>query len=44
MLASTGGRERSRDQYTCLLAAGGFRLERFVPTQSAFFVVEATAV
>ena len=44
MLASTDGRERSRDQYTRLLAAGGFRLERVVPTQSAFFVVEATAV
>ena len=44
MLAVTGGRERTRDQYEKLLAEAGFELERVVPTRSSYFVVEATAV
>ena len=44
MLAVTGGRERTRDQYEKLLAEAGFELQRVVPTRSSYFVVEATAV
>ena len=44
MLAVTGGRERTRDQYEQLLAEAGFELERVVPTRSSYFVVEALAV
>ena len=44
MLAVTGGRERTREQYEKLLADAGFKLERVVPTRSSYFVVEAIAV
>lgn len=44
MLAVTGGRERTREEYEKLLANAGFELERVVPTHSTYFVVEATAV
>ena len=44
MLAVTGGRERTRDQYETLLAETGFELQRVVPTRSSYFIVEATAV
>jgi hypothetical protein len=44
MLAVTGGRERTHDQYEKLLAVTGFELQRVVPTRSSFFIVEATAV
>ena len=44
MLAVTGGRERTRDQYEKLLADAGFELERVVPTRSSYFIVEAVAV
>ncbi len=44
MLAVTGGRERTRDQYEKLLADAGFELERVVPTRSTYFVVDAIAV
>ena len=44
MLAVTGGRERTRNQYETLLAEAGFELERIVPTRSSYFVVEAKAV
>ena len=44
MLAVTGGRERTRDQYEKLLAETGFELQRVVPTRSSYFIVEATAV
>jgi SAM-dependent methyltransferase len=43
MLAFTGGRERTREQYESLLDAAGFKLERVVPTRSSYFVVEAIA-
>ena len=44
MLALTGGRERTREQYEMLLAEAGFELERVLPTRSSYFVVEAIAV
>ncbi len=44
MLAVTGGRERTREEYEQLLANAGFKLESVLPTQSTYLVVEATAV
>lgn len=44
MLAVTGGRERTREEYEQLLANAGFKLEGVVPTRSTYFVVDATAV
>jgi hypothetical protein len=38
-LTFTGGRERTRHEYEELLAAGGFRLERIVPTSCATSVI-----
>jgi hypothetical protein len=43
MLAVTGGRERTPSEYAELLAAAGFRLERIVPTASAYSVIEGVA-
>ena len=42
MLAVTGGRERTENQYTALLAGTSFRLERVLPTASQYSIVEAT--
>ncbi len=44
MLAWTGGRERTRGEYEKLLGAGGWHLERVVPTESFMSILEATAV
>jgi O-methyltransferase len=44
MLAVTGGRERTRSQYSALLAETGFRLERVLPTASQYSIVEAALV
>jgi hypothetical protein len=41
MLASPGGIERTAQEYAALLAEAGLRLERIVPTRSAFSIVEA---
>jgi hypothetical protein len=41
MLTLTGGRERTRRQYEGLLQAGGFRLERVVPTAGPISVMVA---
>jgi hypothetical protein len=41
MLVAQGGRERTEAEYRDLLARGGFRLQRVVPTASAVSVVEA---
>jgi len=41
MLTSTGGLERTADEYARLFDAAGFRVSRIVPTKSAFDVVEA---
>ena len=44
MLVVAGGRERTEDEYRQLCEAGGFRLERIIPTHSPFSVIEATRV
>jgi hypothetical protein len=41
LVYSTGGLERTEDEYGGLLHRGGFRLTRVVPTQSAVSVIEA---
>lgn len=41
MLVVLGGRERTEAEYRALLSAGGFRLDRIVPTPSLASVVEA---
>jgi len=40
MLALTGGRERSEDEYRALLAAAGFTLTRVIRTRSRFSLIE----
>ncbi len=42
MLALTGGRERTLDQYDALLAKAGLTMTQATPTATAFSVVEAT--
>jgi hypothetical protein len=44
MLVYAGGCERTEAEYRDLLAAGGFRLTRIVPTQSPLSVIEAVPV
>lgn len=44
MLVMTGGRERTEKQFAELFAAAGFRLNRIVPTESAFSIIEAVRV
>jgi hypothetical protein len=44
MLAVTGGRERTPAEYEVLLRGAGFELERVVPTQSRYSVVEAKVI
>ncbi len=41
MLVDTGGRERSGHEFAALLSAGGFALERVVPTAIGVSVFEA---
>ncbi len=41
MLASPGGVERTAKEYRELLAAGGLRLTRIIPTKSPFSIIEA---
>jgi O-methyltransferase domain/Dimerisation domain len=41
MLVLLTGRERTESEYQTLLAAGGFKLERVIPTHSPFSVIEA---
>jgi hypothetical protein len=43
MLAVTGGRERTEQQYRALLAAARFELTRVLPTASQYSIVEAVA-
>ena len=40
MLVNPGGKERTAEEWAALLASGGFRLNRIVPTPSLFSVVE----
>jgi hypothetical protein len=42
MLVLLTGRERTESEYRDLLEAGGFTLERVVPTHSPFSVIEAS--
>jgi len=44
MLIYAGGCERTEPQYRDLLAAGGFRLTRIVPTASPLSIIEAVPV
>lgn len=44
MLVLLGGRERTEDEYRALLGATGFRLERVIPTQTLFSLLEAKRV
>jgi hypothetical protein len=41
MLSVTGGRERTEAQYATLLSSAGFRLNRIVPVNAQFCIVEA---
>jgi len=43
MLALTGGRERTRMEHEALMRAGGFRLERVVPTANPISVLVGVA-
>jgi O-methyltransferase/methyltransferase family protein len=43
MMAVTGGRERTRDEYQKLLAAAELKLDKVTPTQSPFDIFEALA-
>jgi hypothetical protein len=44
MLVMTGGRERTEEEFRQLFEASGFRLERVVPTESPFSVIEGVRV
>ena len=44
MLSATGGREPTQREYEALLASGGFRLQRVVPTASPVSVLVANPV
>ncbi|MFO0579326.1 MAG: methyltransferase [Polyangia bacterium] len=44
MLALTGGRERTAEEFTALLRAAGFELRRVIPTPSPYSMIEACAV
>jgi hypothetical protein len=43
MLARTGGRNRTRDEYRALLARGGFRMNRAIQAVGDLHLLEATA-
>jgi SAM-dependent methyltransferase len=42
MMVNLGGRQRTEAEYRSLLAAAGFRMERAIPTETPFYVIEAT--
>ena len=42
MLVRTGGRNRTEQEYRDVLARGGFRTTRVIPTASTLFLIEAT--
>ena len=44
MLVELGGRERTRDEYAALLAAGGFRLAGATPTPIGWSIIEGSPV
>lgn len=41
MLVCTGGKQRSEQEFRCLLAESGFRLQRVIPTGARSFVIES---
>jgi hypothetical protein len=41
MLVMTGGKERTIEEYRELLASAGFRLNKVVPTEAAYAIIEA---
>lgn len=43
MLALTGGRERTREEFRALFAGAGLRLRRIVPTACPLSILEAVA-
>jgi orsellinic acid C2-O-methyltransferase len=43
MLVGPGGRERTEAEFRALLAGVGWQLSRAIPTNTAFFVIEAVA-
>jgi hypothetical protein len=40
----TGGKERSPSEFRGLLEPAGFRIERVIPTTSAYSVLEASVI
>jgi hypothetical protein len=44
MLTTTGGRERTAEQYGALFSATGFELKRVLPTMSPYSILEAVSV
>ena len=44
MLVLPGGRERTESEFRDLLARGGFRLQRVIPTQSTISILESVPV
>ena len=41
MLVLTGGKERTTEEYRGLLAKRGFQLNKVVPTEAEFIIIEA---
>ena len=44
LVMTPGGRERTRSEFTKLLADSGFRLERAIPTRSPISIPEAKPI
>lgn len=44
MMVGAGGRERTREEWTSLFAAGGFRLMGVTPTENSWRVIEGVPV
>lgn len=44
MLVMTGGRERTREEFSALFEAAGFRLKRVIPTESLVSIIEGERV
>ena len=44
MLVIPGGQERTEDEYRQLLSAGGFGLQRIVPTTAGVSLLEAIKI
>jgi hypothetical protein len=44
LVLTSGGRERTRQEFTQLLEAAGLRLQRIVPTEIGLYVIECVAL